>query len=93
MKVIRLNRRFKQYKEHGHTVAIKFNQYNDHARQVEHACNNLFDSHGWNRDARWFCYFGERGRRGSRRPYWFTFRNEADVTLLLLSVNLTHLYA
>ena len=88
MKVIRLNRRFKQYKEHGHTVAVKFAQYSGRAGLFETACRNLLGSHGWDRGARWYCYFGDRDRAGFR-PYWFTFRNEADVTMLLLSADLT----
>lgn len=85
MKVIKLNRRYKQYREHGHTVAVKFVQYGDNARRLERTCVAMFKSHGWNRGSRWYCYFGNRGRDGFR-PYWFTFRNEADVTMLLMTV-------
>lgn len=88
MKVIKLNRRFTQFREHGHVVGVKFTHWDDEARKLEVACAKLFKSHGWTRDARWYCYFGER-RNGHFRPYWFTFRNEQDLTMALLSANLT----
>lgn len=88
MKVIKLNRRFKQYKEYGHTVAIKFGRYDTPARHVERTCIALFKSHGWKRSSRWYCYFGKSDKDGYR-PYWFTFRNEADVTMLLMTVKFT----
>ena len=41
------------------------------------------------RDHDWYGYYGDRPRRDAVRPYWITFRNEADATLVLLSAKLT----
>jgi hypothetical protein len=93
MKVVKLNRRFKQFKEHGHTVALRFvNGYSDEIRAVEKACRARLQGGGWLRNHDWYSYYGERNSRHDRdigRPYWITFRNEADLTLVLLCADLT----
>jgi len=85
MKVVKLNRRFKQYKEHGHTVALRFNGWDTDANMYEKACRAKLPGHGWNREADWYSYFGDRNNRTLSRPYWITFRNEADLTMIMLS--------
>ena len=89
MKVVKLNRRFKQYKEHGHTVALRFNGWDMDANMYEKACRAKLTGHGWNREADWCGYFGHAPNRNSSRPYWITFRRESDLTLVLLSADLT----
>jgi hypothetical protein len=89
MKVVKLNRRFKQYKEHGHTVALRFNGWDMDANMYEKACRAKLTGHGWDREADWFSYFGDRNNRTLARPYWITFRNEADLTLILLSAKIS----
>jgi hypothetical protein len=47
---------------------------------------------GWLREHDWYSYYGERNSRYDRdigRPYWITFRRESDLTLVLLSADLT----
>jgi hypothetical protein len=93
MKVVKLNRRFRQFKEHGHTVALRFaNGYSDEIRAVEKACRARLQGGGWLRDHDWYSYYGERNSRHDRdigRPYWITFRRESDLTLVLLCADLT----
>lgn len=92
MKIVKLNRRFKQFKEHGHVVALRFNEYNIKARDIEATCRLKFRGGGWSRNENWYSYYGDRNSRYERdasRPYWITFRNEAELTLVLLCTDLT----
>ena len=90
MKVVKLNRRFRMFKEHGHTVALRFCAWNDQARSYEKVCRKkLGRDGGWPINSQWYTYFGDRNGRNTSRPYWITFRNESDLTLVLLSANLT----
>jgi hypothetical protein len=92
MKIVKLNRRFRQFKEHGHTVALRFEGWTKKATEVEKVCREKLKGSGWSRDQNWYSYYGERNSRYDRnigRPYWITFRNEAELTLVLLSVDLT----
>ena len=89
MKVVKLNRRFKKFKEDGHTVALRFNKYSPATvRNIEDVCRlKLGFQYSFN--SIWSGYFGCKNGRNSSRPYWISFRNEADLTLVLLSVDLT----
>lgn len=90
MKIVKLNRRFKQYKEHGHSVALRFASYEPRTiASYEKVCRARLQGHGYNRDAAWWSGFGHAPNSNSSRPYWITFRNEMDLTLVLLSVDLT----
>jgi hypothetical protein len=88
MKVVKLNRRFRQFKEHGHTIALRFTDWRD-AVSYEKTVRDRLGVGGWQRHDLWYSYFGNRRRRNDFRPYWITFRNEADLTLVLLSADLT----
>jgi hypothetical protein len=94
MKIVKLNRRFRQFRDHGHVVALRFaNGYSAEILAVEKVCRNRLNGGGWLRDHDWYSYYGERNSRYDRdigRPYWITFRNEADLTLVLLSADLTN---
>ena len=92
MKVVKLNRRFRMHKEHGHTVALRFNTWGDRAREVERVTKDTFGSqYTWNTDdyEYWRGYFGKAntGHRSFGRPYWITFRNPADLTLIMMKLN------
>jgi hypothetical protein len=90
MKVVKLNRRFKQYKEHGHVVALRFSSYQPATiAAYEKICRARLRGHGYNREADWCGYFGYAPNSTHPRPYWITFRNEADLTMVLLSTDLT----
>lgn len=90
MKIVKLNRRFRQYKEYGHTVALKFpHGHTPDSVAIEKACRARLTGHGWLREHDWYGYYGAKSGRYDVRPYWITFRNEMDLTLVLLSANLT----
>jgi len=90
MKIVKLNRRFKQFKENGHTVALRFKSYDPRiVGAYEKVCRERLKGHGYNREADWAGYFGYAPNRDSYRPYWITFRNEADLTMILLSAKIS----
>ena len=90
MKIVKLNRRFKQFKENGHTVALRFESYQPQTiAAYEKICRARLRGHGYNREADWYSYFGHAPNSNSPRPYWITFRRESELTLVLLSVDLT----
>jgi hypothetical protein len=91
MKVVKLNRRFRQFKEHGHVIAMRFDQHSVDAIAYERACRAKLNGHGYMRSDPWYSYFGKKHVKGYTCPrtYWITFRNEADLTLVLLSADLT----
>ena len=88
MKVVKLNRRFRQFKEHGHTVGLRFFSWTE-AAPYETATKKKLGDDGWQRNNIWYSYFGNRRPPASNRPYWITFRNESDATLVVLSTSLT----
>lgn len=89
MKIVKLNRRFRQFKEQGHVVALRFHSgYGDQVRAVERVCREKLRGGGWLREHDWYAYYG-KSKDGLARSYWITFRRESDLTLVLLSVNLT----
>jgi hypothetical protein len=89
MKVVKLNRRFKQFKEHGHTIAFRFDGWNSKATAVERVCRARLQGGGWFPHQDWYSYYGKRLNCNEVRPYWITFRNETDATLVLLCADLT----
>jgi hypothetical protein len=89
MKIVKLNRRYKQFKEHGHTVALRFDGWDPKASAIEKICKERLTGYGWLPDHDWYHYFGARNSHTDKRPYWITFRNEMDLTLVLLSADLT----
>lgn len=88
MKTVKLNGRFRMYREHGHTVALRFKSWTTDVSRYESACRRHLGS-DWAKTS-WFSYFGARNGRSDSRPFWITFRNEADLTLVLLSAGLTN---
>jgi hypothetical protein len=89
MKVVKLNRRFRQFKDHGHVVALKFiNGYSDKIQAVEKVCRDRLKGGGWLREHDWYSYYGAPHGQHPR-PYWITFRRESDLSLILLCADLT----
>ena len=89
MKVVKLNRRFKKFRERGHTVGLRFSEGYSEAVPYESATMARLGYNRFDGKAPWTSYFGARNGRNTVRPYWITFRNESDATLVLLSVYLT----
>jgi len=90
MKIVKLNRRYKQFRENGHTMALRFESYDSKkVPAYENACRERLGGTGWNRQANWWSGFGSPNRGNTHRPFWITFRNESELTLVLLSTDLT----
>ena len=90
MKVVKLNRRFRMHKDHGHQVALRFNGWNDRAREVERVTKDTFGSqYKWHTSdyETWHGYFGKASGHTPNRPYWITFRNPADLTMIMMKLN------
>lgn len=91
MKLIKLNRRHKAFKENGHRWAFRWDSYDPKTcYQVERILNDMHGSqYYWNsRDQpTWKANFGHavKGNHGYR-PYWISFTDEADATVVLLQV-------
>lgn len=88
MKVVKLDRRFRQFNEHGHTIGLRFSSYTDSVPYENTTRKKLGDG-GYVRHGLWYSYFGDRRPRHGGRPYWITFLNAADATLVVLSTDLT----
>ena len=89
MKIVKLNGRHKMFREHRHTVALRFTEFNRNASEIERVCRAKFKTGSWDAQGPWHGRFGSRPDTFSSRPYWISFRNEADLTLVLLSADLT----
>jgi hypothetical protein len=88
MKVVKLDNRFRQFKDHGHVIAVRCNSWHAEGIPLEEICRTKLGGRGWRPTNHWYAYFGkDNGRKN--RPYWITFRRESDLTLVLLSADLT----
>lgn len=90
MKVIKLNRRWKQFKEQGHVVAFKFNGWEKKVKVVQEKLKEITQSSGWSETGEWYSYYGARPGRDSIRPYFITMRSEQVATMVLLSMKDTN---
>lgn len=75
------------FREHGHTVALRFNGWSKDIPLYESVCRSRLGSEYKNYS--WSSHFGTRNGHTDNRPYWITFRKESDLTLVLLSADLT----
>jgi len=88
MKVVKLDRRFRQFKQHGHVIAVRCDSWLGEGVALEKICNAKLEGRGYMPDNDWHAYFGKDNGRPNR-PFWISFRRETDLTLVLLSANLT----
>ena len=89
MKTIRLNRRYKLYKEHGYQVGLKFADYYTNTSQkkvqaIETACRNMFGNSGWYAGNSDWTSYRQPARMNQPAVYFIMFRREADMTMILL---------
>lgn len=87
MKIVKLDRRYLSYREHNHIIAVRFNSYMDSPRRlIEESCEKLLGpSVMWNKKGNWYSYLGSRNSTGYT-TYWVSFKNESDLTLVLLKM-------
>lgn len=74
------------FREHGHAVALRFDGWSKDIAVYEYVCRKRLGSEYKNFN--WSGHFGTRSGRNDVRPYWITFRNEADLTMILLSATI-----
>jgi len=89
MKVVKLNRRFRQYKNHGHVIAVRCDSWMGEGVSLEKICDAKLGGRGYMPTNDWHAYFGKNNGRANR-PFWISFRRESDLTLVLLSARLTN---
>lgn len=87
MKIIKLDRRYGQYKKYGHTVAVKFKSWQVEALHLESALRSLTDSGGVFREGAWYGYYAKAGA-WHVRPYIVTVKDEATLTMALLKAQI-----
>lgn len=91
MKTIRLNRRYRLYKEHGYQMGLRFANYSNvnqkKIQAIETACRKIFGNNGWLPDHNWYCYRSVV-RHNRPAPYFIMFRRESDMTMALLKAQL-----
>ena len=87
MKIIKLNRRYKAFKELGHTVGLRFDSWCNEAGPYEKYLTKMYGSqYMHNNSSQWKSGFGSRPNTNSPRPYFITMRDEKVLTALLLAV-------
>ena len=87
MKLIKLNRRYKAYKDYGHTYGFRFNSWNKYAGLVERAMTDVLGNQykNWN-SYEWKGTFGSRSKVTGSKPYFITFRDESIATVVMLKL-------
>jgi len=89
MKVIKLNRRYKLYKEHGYEAGLRFDTRGNKARLIERSCRERLVHSYYQADSDWYEYFGNSPDGIKPRPYFIMFRRESDLSFVLLCADLT----
>ena len=87
MKTIRLNRRYKLYKEHGYQVGLKFTDFAKDlgkVQAVETACRKMFSNSGWFPGTSDWTSYRQPARVDRPATYFIMFRRESDMTMALL---------
>jgi hypothetical protein len=91
MKVVKLSRRHKAFSK-GFTHAMRFESWCGKARMIETILRERYGPPRllpwFTESSEWCADFGHKRSNQEFSPYWINFRNEADITLLLLTVDL-----
>lgn len=92
MKIIKLSRNFITNRKYGHSVGLKFVSFWDtygHAARIEKTCERLLGPSSGRKvdygNGRWCAYFAGRVNIFGHRSYYITFRDQKDLTLILLA--------
>jgi hypothetical protein len=88
MKIIKLDNRYKYFK-FGFTHAFKFDKWDATSRQLESFMISQYGPepcyHHQKMRHNWIGYYGKFG--SNRFPYWICVKNEAAITMALLSID------
>ena len=100
MKIVKLSNRHKAHKKWGFAVGIRFTEYGSDARQVCEYLENAYKTYSYQKPywrwsdtkIEWYADFGNRPARSIHimndyrpRPYWIYLKNEADISMLILT--------
>ena len=98
MKIVKLNRRHNAHKKWGFPIGIRFDSWDSNARATDVYLSNLYKTASYQRPdcgwstvrVQWYAAWGNKSKNTNKdlnphRPYWIFLRNEADVTMLVLS--------
>ena len=91
MKVIKLNGRYRLFKENKYQAGLRFDTYDNNAIAIENTCRERLGPSGYSRpsDSDWTGYFGKRRIVYGPTPYFIMFQKESDLSFVLLCANLT----
>lgn len=89
MRLVKLNKTHKAYKEHRHAWAFRFSSYD--AKRCPKIERIMHDMHGsqfsyYMHNPTWKAGFGSISRRTGYRTYWISFINESDASMVLLQL-------
>ena len=88
MKVIKLSKRYKLYKE-GYTHALRFIKWDTSlAHSIEMKMEDMLGSqYNWRKSNAWRGTFGsKKDPKTGYKPYYIAVRNESHLTMALLSI-------
>ena len=97
MKIVKLNKRHTAFKKFGFPIGIRFDCWDDSARAADVYLSNAYKTSSYQRPdsawstvrVQWYAAWGNKSKNFKdltpRRPYWIYLRNEADLTMLMLS--------
>ena len=96
MKLVKLDRRHKAFKDYGHAYAIRFAEWDMKASKVEKIFTDAYGSqYAWSSRVdsnfrNWRASFGIRNPKGCirPRPYWISFKDESMATLVILKMEM-----
>ena len=90
MKLVKLNRRHTAFKELDHKWAFRWPSFDTKTcLAVEHVFFEMYGSqYKWNGSTEWKAGFGHQTRGSVYRPYWVSFKNEHDATIVLLRMDM-----
>ena len=88
MKVVKLNRRYKAFKNYGHTYAFRFDVWSRESGLVEDIMSTMLGSQYTGNFHNWRATFSERPQSNMPRPYFISFRDESIISLVLLKMEM-----
>jgi hypothetical protein len=86
LQIVKLDKRYTQFKTYGHTAAFKFSGWCRESHLAEYV---LFDLYGHGRSPRgqWYGYFAKSKKEMYEIPYIITFRDSSIISIVLLKMS------
>ena len=89
MRLVKLDKRHKAFKEMGHRWAFRWEKYD--IKSCPHVEGIMHEMHGsqysYKSTSAWKSGFGSPIRGNIYRPYWVSFTDEQDATMILLRLD------